>query len=234
MGGGIDAVIFDWGGTLTPFHLVDLLEIWRGVARAALPGDAGAEAVEHTALALHRADSAIWNRAYTECTSADLEEIFGSAGVALNRAALDSVHDQWLPHTYTDPEAHAMLAALRGRGLKVGVLSNTVWPRSWHRSWFERDGVLDLIDGDVYSSEIAWTKPHPEAFAAAMSAVGAERPERCVFVGDQLLADVHGAKAAGMRAVFVPYSSGMPVSETAPDAVIRSLAELPSVVEGWM
>ena len=33
-----------------------------------------------------------------------------------------------------------------------------------------------LIDGDVYTSEIPWTKPSPRAFAAAMEAVGVDRP----------------------------------------------------------
>ena len=69
---------------------------------------------------------------------------------------------------------------------------------------FRRDGVLDLIDGAVYTSEIDWTKPHPEAFRAAMTAVGATDPARCVFVGDRPFDDVHGAKSAGMRAVLVP------------------------------
>ena len=29
----VDAVVFDWGGTLTPWHEVDLPEQWRVVAR---------------------------------------------------------------------------------------------------------------------------------------------------------------------------------------------------------
>ena len=72
-------------------------------------------------------------------------------------------------------------------GLRVGVLSNTVWPRDWHEEYFRRDGVLDLIDGAVYTSEIPWTKPAPEAFRAAVEAVGVDDPARCVFVGDRLV-----------------------------------------------
>ena len=79
------------------------------------------------------------------------------------------------------------------RGIKVGVLSNTIWPRAWHEGFFERDGVLDLIDGDVYTSEIPWTKPSPRAFRAAMDAVGATDPARCVYVGDRLFDDIWGA-----------------------------------------
>jgi putative hydrolase of the HAD superfamily len=44
---------------------------------------------------------------------------------------------------------------------------------------FRRDGVLDLIAGAVYSSEIDWTKPHTGAFRAAMGS------GRCVEPGKQ-------------------------------------------------
>ena len=87
------------------------------------------------------------------------------------------------------------------------MLSNTLWTREHHEEVFRRDGVLDLIDGAVYSSEIPWTKPHPEAFRAAMAAVGVDDPARAVFVGDRPYDDVHGAKQVGMRAVLVPHSA---------------------------
>ncbi|WP_432490674.1 HAD family hydrolase, partial [Flavonifractor plautii] len=80
----------------------------------------------------------------------------------------------------------------------VGVLSNTIWTRDYHRGIFERDGVLDLIDADVYSSEIAFAKPHVEAFRAAADAVEVE-PQACVYVGDRIFEDVHGSQRAGMR-----------------------------------
>jgi putative hydrolase of the HAD superfamily len=116
----------------------------------------------------------------------------------------------------------------------VGVLSNTIWPREWHVDIFERDGVYDLIDGDVYTSEIPWTKPSPYAFRAAMDAVGVSDPARCVYVGDRLFDDVWGAQQAGMRAVHVPLSS-IPSTQVGhssgtPDGVVHALYELPGVL----
>jgi len=113
------------------------------------------------------------------------------------------------------------------------VLSNTMWPRSWHEDVFRRDGVLDLIDGAVYSSEIDWTKPHPEAFLAAMAAVGVSEPARCVFVGDRPWDDIYGAKSVGMRAVLVPHSDVPTFADAEPDAVIGSLSELLPLIESW-
>jgi putative hydrolase of the HAD superfamily len=113
-------------------------------------------------------------------------------------------------------------------------LSNTFWPRSWHEEIFRRDGVLDLIDGAVYSSEIGWTKPHRGAFEAAMAAGGMTDPAQCVFVGDRPFDDICGAKSAGMRAVLVPNSDVPSFPGAAPDAVISRLADLRPLIGSWL
>jgi putative hydrolase of the HAD superfamily len=143
----------------------------------------------------------------------------------------------WDPHSLIDPQAPGVLAGLRERGIRVGVLSNTIWSREHHERIFARDGVLDLFDGAVYSSEIPWTKPHPEAFLAAVAATGASDPSRCVFVGDRLFDDIYGARNVGMRAVFVPHSAVPPhqVGHTLgePDATIHALGDLLPLVDSW-
>jgi putative hydrolase of the HAD superfamily len=98
---------------------------------------------------------------------------------------------------------------------------------------FRRDGLLSLIDGAVYSSEISWTKPHPEAFRAAMRAIQITDPSACVFVGDRPYDDVHGAKSLGMRAVLIPHSDVPAFDGAEPDAVISRLSELPALIESW-
>jgi putative hydrolase of the HAD superfamily len=126
-----------------------------------------------------------------------------------------------------------LLRDLRQRGVRIGVLSNTFWPRAWHEEIFRRDGILDLIDGAVYSSEIGRTKPHRSAFEAAMAAVGVSDPAECVFVGDRPLDDIHGAQSAGMRAVLVPNSAVPAFPAAVPDAVISRLAELGPLIASW-
>ena len=94
---------------------------------------------------------------------------------------------------------------LRARGLKVGVLSNTIWSREYHREIFARDGVLELIDGDAYSSELHVVKPHAGAFEAVCKALDVA-PTSAVYVGDRLFEDVLGSQELGMRAIWVPHS----------------------------
>jgi putative hydrolase of the HAD superfamily len=225
----VQAVIFDWGGTLTPWHTVDHATLWRDVCALHFAADL----VEPNAAAIRAAERELWLAAERDHRSATLGHVFKRAGVVPTGAFLDSYFEAWEPHTLTDPDAAELFLRLRAGGIRVGVLSNTMWPRSMHEQVFSRDGVLGLIDGAVYSSEIDWTKPHPEAFRAAMAAVGVSDAAACVFVGDRPYDDVYGAKQAGMRAVLVPNSDVPACADAEPDAVITRLAELAPLIEAW-
>jgi putative hydrolase of the HAD superfamily len=225
----VRAVIFDWGGTLTPWHSVDLCALWADACTPHFP----AGQVASVAAALHEAETELWRQAATVHQSATIEHVFTRAGVGMPAEFMPGFMSVWAPHTYTDPDAQPLLRALRERGIKVGVLSNTMWPRSAHEDVFARDCLLGLIDGAVYTSEIPWTKPHPEAFRAAMAAIGEDDPQACVFVGDRPFDDIYGAKRLGMRAVLLPNRDVPPHDGVVPDAVISRLADLLPHVESW-
>jgi len=225
----VDAVIFDWGGTLTPWHTVDHAELWRDVCALHYDTDLS----ERTASAIRAAERELWIAAEREHRSATMEHVFERAGVSPTAGFLASYFEAWEPHTLTDPDAGELLRRLRAAGIRIGVLSNTMWPRDVHQQFFVRDGIHELIDGAVYSSEIDWTKPHPEAFRAAMAAVGAGDPAACVFVGDRPYDDVYGAKQAGLRAVLVANSDVPAFADAEPDAVITRLADLAPLIETW-
>jgi putative hydrolase of the HAD superfamily len=239
----VAAVIFDWGGTLTPWHTVDLAKQWQIYAEhyarehpAEFP-DGGTD----LAARMVAADKAAWARLKESGASARLEDVHAAAGVRPDHpghpAAQIAYEEFWEPHTLIDPDVPGLFAGLRDRGVRIGVLSNTIWSRDYHRALFARDGVLAFIDGDVYTSEIPWVKPHPEAFAAAMGAVGVEDAAACVYVGDRPYEDVHGAQRVGMRAVLVPHSDipvdqQMPV-DVVPDGVAHRLLDVLDLVDGW-
>jgi putative hydrolase of the HAD superfamily len=223
-----EAVIFDWGGTLTPWHTIDHLALWQAVCAPHYPDDH----LDRGAAA-NAAEEALWELARSELRCATIYQVFDSAGIEPTEGLLATYRQLWAPHTYTDPAAAPVLDYLRARKIRTGVLSNTLWPRDWHDEVFRRDGVLARFDGAAYSSEIGWAKPHRDAFGAAMAAVGVSDPARCVFVGDRPWDDIHGAKSIGMRAVLVPHSQVPPFDETEPDAIIGALAELPALIESW-
>ncbi|HUC59499.1 MAG TPA: HAD family hydrolase [Streptosporangiaceae bacterium] len=223
----VDAVIFDWGGTLTPWHAIDHEALWRAVCAPHFPADHHDRAADILA-----AELSAWELAGTLRRSSTLCAVFDQAGMEPPDALLADYRREFEQHTFTDAAAAEVFGTLRARGIKIGVLSNTLWPRCWHEDVFRRDGLLSLIDGAVYSSEIAWAKPHPRAFRAAMASVGATDPARCVFVGDRPRDDISGAQGAGMRAILVPHSE-VPAFDVTPDAIISGLAELPAVIESW-
>jgi putative hydrolase of the HAD superfamily len=231
---GIDAVIFDWGGTLTRWHDIDFHAESLALAQAVVNAD---HDLEVSRARLHQAGDTIWGRSRDHQQSATVADLFTEAGLEHDPDLLTAYYEFWEPHTLTDPEVGPLFEALRAGGVKVGVLSNTIWPREWHEGFFRRDGVDHLIDGDVYTSEVPWTKPSPDAFRAAMDAVGATDPTRCVYVGDRLFDDVWGAQNAGLRAIHVPHSLIPPTqlghSEGVPDAVVHRLSEIPSVLAAW-
>lgn len=240
----VRAVIFDWGGTLTPWHTVDVSAIWRATyADVVYPHDE--EAAGELARILTDVDARAWETGRTEHRSARLEEILATvahrAGMAV--ADLDTVAARaayeaaWEPHTITAASVHPLWTWLRARQISVGVLSNTIWSRDYHRGLFARDGVLDLIDGDVYSSEIDYAKPHAQAFVIAAAAVGVA-PHECVYVGDRLYEDVWGPQQTGMKTIHLPHSAfrAEEVVETdaRPDAVAHDLAEVAGIVMRWI
>ena len=225
----VRAVIFDWGGTLTPWHRIDLGELWLAVCARHYPGDEAAA----MAAAVRAAEMELWKLGERSHRSWTLDHIFERAGVTAPAGFLASYFEAWDPHTLTDPDVPPLLRELRQRGIKVGVLSNTMWPRSAHEQIFVRDQVFELIDGAVYTSEIDWVKPHPEAFRAAMKAIGETDPAACVFVGDRPYDDIHGAKRAGMRAVLITNSDVPAFQAAEPDAVITRLAELMDYIDRW-
>ncbi|MBV9293437.1 MAG: HAD family hydrolase, partial [Frankiales bacterium] len=165
--GGINAVVFDWGGTLTKFHNVDLADGWRVAAQALAP-----DRVDEVADALLAAERKVWAQTETTMRSATTAQVLRAASkavgmdvdAALHDSALTSYLEWWSPTTVARPEARDVLEALRKRGLRTGLLSNTHWPREQHERWLVRDGLADLLDVRIYTSDLRHVKPHREAF----------------------------------------------------------------------
>lgn len=231
----LDAVIFDWGGTLSEFVSLELLDVWRAAARHLDP-----DREDEITDTLCRVEERFWARTTSTQESGTLADLLAEASsdlgldvaeAVLEEAALHHL-DSWTPHIAHDPDAAPVLRQLRDRGLGIALLSNTHWPRAFHERFLERDGLVELIDARLYSSELSHLKPHPSVFRAALEAVGVSDPARAVFVGDRPLDDIHGAQQVGMRAVLRP-NPLVPGSDVTPDGVIDALPELVALVDGW-
>ena len=96
------------------------------------------------------------------------------------------------------PETEETLAGL-ARQVKLGIVTNG--SADTHRRKLRRLGFEELFDCCVIAGEFGAGKPDPAIFLHAAELLGV-RPEECLVVGDNAEADVVGAKAAGMQAVW--------------------------------
>lgn len=131
------------------------------------------------------------------------------------------------------PGVRPTLPALAQR-YRLGILSNTVKTgREDMAVHLERFGIATWFHAIVTSVDLGWRKPHPLAFEAALSALNAD-PAAAVMVGNDLQADIAGAKAFGLRTVHFRWSPryrDTPGSEgERATAVISRFDELPAAL----
>ena len=97
------------------------------------------------------------------------------------------------------PDTLPTLTAVRERGLRVGIVSDTGFDL---RPALDRLGLSPVLDTVVMSFELGVCKPAATVFRTACDRLGV-RPERTLMVGDNPLTDA-GAVAAGLYVFLLP------------------------------
>lgn len=241
----LKAVLFDMGETLvTGFRDGDLDTI---VAETAAAHPAARETL-NGALRIFRAQRAEDLRALTQRTFRGAAVEAFVAEVRTKREAGASNPLAFLPPAEFDaaletlweriscdvrayPETIDTLDMLSTRGLILGLVSNVSF------DWWKHREVLDSLGIARYFSVIVWSaahgmrKPHPSIFRYALHRLRVDA-QNSIFVGDSLEKDVAGAKAVGMRAVWINRSGDPSDSRiTPPNWTIADLSELVTIVE---
>jgi putative hydrolase of the HAD superfamily len=111
----------------------------------------------------------------------------------------------------------------------MGVVSNFAIPECVERL-LERQGLTKLFDVVIVSGAVNRRKPHPEIYQKALRKLGVTA-EETVFVGDTVDADVQGAKAAGMKTVYLERRLQEDAENACPDQTIKNLGDLPEAIE---
>jgi putative hydrolase of the HAD superfamily len=203
----IDAVLFDWGDTLMDFQWDEsLLEQGHRAGLAAIGRDGLPGSEELAAHFRERYEPLFW----VPGTIEELEypglvrDLFRDFGADVTDDELDrflvAEHAAWAPARVLGATTHALLESLRGRGHKLGLVSNAFDPAWLLHADLEQVGLAERLDHAVFSSEVGKRKPHPLIFERALEALGVE-PQRTVFVGDRLYEDIRGAGELGMTTV---------------------------------
>ena len=118
-------------------------------------------------------------------------------------------------------------------GWRIGVLTNG--RADTQRRKVAALGLTEFVDAVIFAAECGdgRGKPDRAPFVAMLEELDVTA-DRAVFVGDDLDADIFGARQVGMRAIHVERDGWRGVSRAGvrPDARVRSLGSVPRVAAG--
>jgi putative hydrolase of the HAD superfamily len=144
------------------------------------------------------------------------------------RALVETRYTAFVQAIEVSSDVPSLLIRLRGQ-YRLGLVSNYPCSRSIEGS-LKKTGLRDLLEAVVVSGDLGYAKPHSKPFETMLDYLKLH-PEECLFIGDNWLADVQGAKRIGMPAILIsqytPYEEFKPSDgDHQPDATISHLSEL--------
>ncbi|GAA5511386.1 phosphoglycolate phosphatase [Deinococcus carri] len=198
----VQAVLFDFDGTLTDYVAADLAAL--AALRLLACPHADPESFVNRAV-----DEIMAFHARVEAGQSDplrmdherLTRTLAAYDVSCTAGHLAHYAAALLVGTMPSPGALELLTALRARGLRLGLLTNAYdGPAQRQRvaACFP-EGPFEAV---VVAGEVGALKPDPRPFHALLGAMQVE-PGEAVYIGDSPGHDVQGALAAGLRAVLV-------------------------------
>jgi len=152
---------------------------------------------------------------------------------AVIRESLDAHYAVTQKNWQLEEDAISCLSTLQEQSYTLGLLSNA----GDHRDVLqlvEKFNLNPYFEFILTSAGCGYRKPHQMIFELALEKVNAQ-PEEVAMVGDTLNADILGANQSGMYSVWITRRvdnppEDEPHSQIQPQAVIKSLGELPTLL----
>ncbi len=217
----IGGVLFDFGGTLDADGLA-----WKARFLRLCREEGLVTAPERFDSAFYAVDDALVG---TIPATLSFRDTVGRLAAGLTHAlgghhALHArIANRFIEEALARLRRNTPLLARLHRRYRLGIVSNfygnlvTVCHNAGIRPFF-----AVIID----SARVGCAKPDPRIFRSALDALGME-PADVVFVGDSLPRDMAGARAVGMRHIWLAGDAAPPAAPCCPgDRVIRSLGDL--------
>ena len=145
-------------------------------------------------------------------------------------AGVAAYHDTKLSYLRPFPETIPVLLELREEGYLLGIISDGRPVKQWEK--LIRLGLHHFFNTVVISESFGQQKPDVKLFETALAEVGCKASD-ALMVGDRLDKDVSGAKAAGMKSVWLRKGKygRIRISRIKADKEIKSLIELPAILK---
>ena len=116
---------------------------------------------------------------------------------------------------------------------RVGLVTNG--SRRTQEQKLDALGIADAFETVVCADDVSAAKPDPEPFRAALADLGTV-PDRGLYVGNSLTADVVGAKRVGLDVAWIPHEHDFEPEPAAcahrPDHRFETLEELDGLLAG--
>lgn len=245
----IDAVLFDMGGTIEDIRYDDGLRISAArnvieyLSERGIHLDATPEAV-FASIRSGSLDYRAWSeRTMQEAPAGRVWREWYLRDYALPESSVEGVADGlaviWETKFHSRalrPEARKTLEALKSRGYRLGVISNTS-SEAQVLGTLDQYGIREFFSCVCLSCVSGIRKPDPRIFREALSLVGTVA-ERAAYVGDTVSRDVSGSKAAGYALAFQIRSfmtdsrdGALPPDCPRPDYVVGDLFEVVSILD---
>lgn len=119
---------------------------------------------------------------------------------------------------------------------KLGLISNFTYAPVIYAG-LRKLRIDQFFKAILVSEDVGWRKPHIKIFEEILRRLDA-KAEETVYVGDSPLEDIKGAKAVGMKTIFVPsqfYSlENLCESRQKPDIIVKNICELYKKIQTFL
>ncbi len=131
--------------------------------------------------------------------------------------------------TPPDQAVLALLRELNATGVPWGIVTNGT---SMQHATVKARGLEALAKCLIVSDEVACRKPDPAIFRLALDQLGLRAGRDVLFIGDDAIADIGGAKGVGLSTAWVTQGQLWPTTLDPPDHQISHVAEVGPLLLG--
>jgi putative hydrolase of the HAD superfamily len=232
----IKAIIFDFIGTLTSVKNYSLenskTKLHKAIKKAGF--NINAESFLETYSQAHEKYRVIRYQELVEVTNAIwISEALNNLGFKTNpedthiKTAVNVFFEDYLNSLKLRPYVKKLLNKVSTE-YKLGLISNFTYAPVIYAG-IRKLGINQFFSAILVSEEVGWRKPNKKIFEETLRRLDTI-PEETAYVGDSPLEDIKGAKAVGMKTVFVPsqfYSlKNLHESQQKPDTIMKDTLEL--------
>ena len=159
------------------------------------------------------------------------EKGYTNVSDSIIRDSLDAHYAVTQKNWQMEDDATDCLATLQEQNYRLGLVSNA----GDHRDVLqlvEKFNLTPYFEFILTSASCGYRKPHARIFELALEMINAPAGE-VAMVGDNLNADIQGANQMGMYSIWITRRTETPLDDTLPilpEAIIKSLGELPSLL----